>query len=134
MALIQSLITSRCSVFCFDIHFVSQNWPQLTKHPKMTFFTIFGILIHHYGTSKLTNSRYNPFWLGHSWRFKMSKAINFQFSGSWCPKHLAFLFHTQICDCADTSKLHKRIQIRQIISIQSFMEIHKCQNKSKTKS
>ena len=81
-ALIQSLITNRCSVFCFDIHFVSQNWPQLTKHPKMTFFTIFGILIHHYETSKLTNSRYISFWLGHSWRFKMSKANDFQFSGS----------------------------------------------------
>ena len=34
IALIQSLIISRCSVFCFDIHFVSQNWSQLIKHPK----------------------------------------------------------------------------------------------------
>ena len=38
IALIQSLITSRCSVFCFDIHFVSQNWPHLTKHLKNDLF------------------------------------------------------------------------------------------------
>ena len=38
IALIQSLIISRCSVFCFDIHFVSQNWPHLTKHLKNDLF------------------------------------------------------------------------------------------------
>ena len=32
--MIQSLITNRCALLCFDSHFVSQNGPQIVRHLK----------------------------------------------------------------------------------------------------
>ena len=39
IALIQSLITSRCVILCFDSHFVSQKGPQIVKHLKNDLFS-----------------------------------------------------------------------------------------------